>query len=362
VSESALIPESIDELQRIISHRSQVIAVGNQTKPPLSRGDGATLVSLSGLHGIVQYEPSEFTFTALAGTPLKVIVAALAEQKQYLPFDPLLVEAGATIGGTVAAGLSGPGRFRYGSVRDFILGVDFLNGDGKLIRSGGKVVKNAAGFDLPKFLVGSLGRLGVMVSLTFKVFPAPPALTTLQVSIENHADALRRISRAASSYWELDAIDYRLDDQKVYLRIGGPKAANLAIAAQIKSTWGSDVTELEDADAWWRSINEMSWHEQATGIVKIPVTPNSAPELFDRLPGRLHASAAVNVVWQALDSAEQVSETDAVLKEYELPGLVIRGDIGDPCIGHWPKAGIHTALKAALDTVGRFPPLCPATA
>ena len=114
---------------------------------------------------------SEFTFTALAGTPVREIAAALAERGQYLPFDPMLREAGATLGGTVAAGLSGPGRFRYGGLRDFILGVRFVDGEGRLLRLGGKVVKNAAGFDLPKFFVGSLGRFGVLAEMTFKVFP-----------------------------------------------------------------------------------------------------------------------------------------------------------------------------------------------
>src|SRR4029450_4463398 len=92
--------------------------------------------------------------------------AALAARGQSLRCDPFLLDAGATLGGTVAAGLSGPGRFRYGGLRDFILGVRFVDGLGRLMHMGGKVVKNAAGFDLPKFLVGSLGRFGVLAELT----------------------------------------------------------------------------------------------------------------------------------------------------------------------------------------------------
>ena len=109
---------------------------------------------MTGLNGVLEYEPSEFTFTALAGTPVRDIAAILAERGQYLPFDPMLVGAGSTLGGTVASGLSGPGRFRFGGLRDFILGVRFVDGGGRLLRLGGKVVKNSAGFDVPKFFVG----------------------------------------------------------------------------------------------------------------------------------------------------------------------------------------------------------------
>ena len=122
------------------SPSARVLAIGARTKPRLSAvGENVALISTRGLSGIIAYDPGEFTFTALAGTPLREIRAALTERGQYLPFDPPLVDAGATIGGTVAAGLSGPGRFRYGGVRDFILAVQFADGTGQLLRGGAKV-------------------------------------------------------------------------------------------------------------------------------------------------------------------------------------------------------------------------------
>src|SRR6185369_15555126 len=129
-------------------------------------------------------EPSEFTFTARAGTPVRDVVAALAERGQYLPFDAPWLAAGSTLGGLVAGGVAGPGRFRFGGIRDFILGIRFVDGAGRLLRLGGKVVKNAAGFDLPKFFVGSLGRFGVLVEITFKVFPRPISKLTLRLEAE----------------------------------------------------------------------------------------------------------------------------------------------------------------------------------
>ena len=166
---------------------------GGGSKPGLSTpGDDVTVLDMSGLRGVVEYEPNEFVFTALAGTPVAEVVAMLAEHGQYLPFDPPFAAAGATLGGAVASGLSGPGRYRYGGVRDFVIGVRFVDGLGQLVRGGGKVVKNAAGFDLPKLMVGSLGRLGALVELSFKVFPKPPAFATLRVDYPSLAAASKR--------------------------------------------------------------------------------------------------------------------------------------------------------------------------
>ena len=170
-TDKIMIVTTAAELADAVRSAPRALGVGAGTKPRLS-AVGADVVKIStvGMRGIVEYEPSEFTFTALAGTPVKEIASALAERGQYLPFDPLLVDAGATIGGTVAAGLGGPGRFRFGGLRDFIVGVRFVDGGGRLLRMGGKVVKNAAGFDLPKFFVGSLGRYGALAEVTSRCF------------------------------------------------------------------------------------------------------------------------------------------------------------------------------------------------
>src|SRR5580765_2672377 len=162
-------PTTIDEVQQAVAGSAQVVVRGAGTKPALRAAAGeAAELDLSGLSGVLEYEPGEFTFTALAGTPVALVERLLAEHGQYLPFDPPLAARGATLGGTVAAGLSGAGRYRFGGVRDFILGVRFVDGTGALVRGGGKVVKNAAGFDLPKLMVGSLGQYGPVAELSFK--------------------------------------------------------------------------------------------------------------------------------------------------------------------------------------------------
>src|SRR5215471_16984177 len=185
---TALAPASVPALVRGVRSYPRLLSFGAGTKSRLSAVN-ATRISVSQLRGIVEYEPSEFTFTAMAGTPLRELVRTLAERGQYLPFEPWLVEAGSTLGGTVAAGVSGPGRLRFGGLKDFILGVQFVDGLGRALRMGGKVVKNAAGFDLPKFFVGSLGRFGVLAEITFKVFPRPAASLTLKLPVESFKSA-----------------------------------------------------------------------------------------------------------------------------------------------------------------------------
>ncbi len=157
-------PVTVAEVQEAVRSFERIALRGGGTKPGLAAAvDGVTVLDMRGLSGIVEYEPDEFVFTALAGTPVAEVAALLAEHGQYLPFDPPFVDAGATLGGATAAGLSGPRRYRYGGVRDFVIGVRFVDGRGDVVRGGGKVVKNAAGFDLPKLMAGSLGRLGALV-------------------------------------------------------------------------------------------------------------------------------------------------------------------------------------------------------
>ena len=361
MNDSAIAPANIDELKAIFATEKCLLPVGNRTKPPLSDCPGATLVSLRSLCGIIEYEPSEFTFTARAGTPVSEIAAALGEKRQYLPFDPMLVAAGTTLGGAVASGLSGPGRFRYGGIRDFFLGVQFISGDSKAINAGGKVVKNAAGFDIPKFLVGSLGRFGVITELTFKVFPKPIATQTLRVRCESHRQAIDRMSAAASSRWESDAIDYRPHERSMFLRLAGPERVNAAIASEIRRLWGEDVSELTSPDEFWRSIRELNWLPESPLAVKVPTSPGQLLRLYDSFAsddgGKLHWSVAGNVLWALPADHQQLSALDEQLQRLELPGLVVRGSCGQPRIGKWTCSEMESAVKAALDPPARFPRL-----
>ncbi|MGE3844062.1 MAG: FAD-binding protein, partial [Vicinamibacterales bacterium] len=141
---AAALPTTPEDVRALVAATPCVRLVGAGTKMQTPVPTGALTVSLRSLCGMLDYNPGEFTFTALAGTPVREVQALLARHGQMLPFDPPFVDRGATLGGTVASGLSGSGRYRNGGVRDFILGVRFVDGHGRLVRGGGHVVKNAA--------------------------------------------------------------------------------------------------------------------------------------------------------------------------------------------------------------------------
>jgi glycolate oxidase FAD binding subunit len=344
-----LAPQTVAELAEAVRATPQLLAVGARTKPRLSQVD-VPLLSTRGLSGILEYDPSEFTFTALAGTPVREIIAALAERGQYLPFDPLLVDVGATLGGTVAAGLSGPGRFRYGGLRDFILGVRFVDGMGRVLRMGGKVVKNAAGFDLPKFFVGSLGRFGVLAEITFKVFPRAAAFLTLRLPVKEVEEARGVVVAASGARWELDALDYSPAEDAVFARIGGPPAALDALAVEIVARFpGGMVLAENEADAWWSSVREFRWAHPDGVLLKVVLTPGRMSELGARLEAeedaRLHFSAGGNVAFVSLLRAPA---------RLDFPALCLRGDV--PLFPGIQPAH-HAAIKSALDPQNRFPPI-----
>ena len=243
-------PTTTAELQEIVRIGQQILPRGGGSKPALSTpGTDATVVEMNGLAGLLEYEPGEYTFTAYAGTAVHHIQHELAKNGQYLPFDPLLAARGATLGGTIAANTSGSGRYRYGGVRDFILGVRFVDGYGRLIHAGGKVVKNAAGFDFPKFFVGSLGRFGVLLELTFKVFPQPASYATLKVMRPDMDTAVQTLQRLATSSLEMDALDIT-PPGTVWIRIGGlPEAIEIRLDNLRRFCAGGDVI-VQDSDFW----------------------------------------------------------------------------------------------------------------
>ncbi len=346
-------PATVAGLAEAVLAHPRVLAVGAGTKPRLSATDaGCVPLSTRALAGVVEYEPDEYTFTALAGTPLRDLVGTLAERGQYLPFDPPLVERGATLGGTVAAGLSGPGRLRFGGLRDFILGVRFVDGRGRLLRLGGKVVKNAAGFDLPKFFVGGLGRFGVLAELTFKVFPRPPASLTLRLPLGSPAEAVSCFAAIGRSRWEAEAVDLVPDGDALLVRLAGPAAPLGALAREILAHRPGEILDGDVAADAWRGLNEQLWADAGDTLLKIALAPGRVPELLAAvraLGGRAHVSAAGNVAFVALPPSADPAGLG-------FPALTLRGP-GPLWIRPPPAPRVAAAVKAALDPEDRFPPL-----
>jgi glycolate oxidase FAD binding subunit len=321
-------------------------ARGGGSKPALS---DRTNLELSGLSGILEYDPSEYTFTALAGTSVLEVQELLERHGQFLPFDPILVEAGATLGGTVASGLSGPGRQRFGGVRDFILAVQFVDGLGRVVRGGGKVVKNAAGFDLPKLHCGSIGRFGILTELTFKVFPSPKDWITLRFEYDRMNDALEVIIQLAGSSFDLYALE--LLEKTVLVRLGGLRSA-FSERVQNLEEFLNHPCEVFEVDAEiWREAREFLWQPSGSSLVKIPLTPAKISG-FETLLLRagIHEtprrySSGGNLVWMCVNNPAQL---EAILLESDLAGLVINGS-SHGLIGKQTGLGMLSRVAQALD-------------
>ncbi len=355
-------PSTAADIQEIVRQEPRLHVRGGGSKPALSTPPAdSLLLDLSGLSGLVEYEPAEYTFTAQAGTPVADIQAVLAKEGQYLPFDPPLAKAGATLGGIVAAGTSGAGRVRYGGVRDFLIGTRFVDGRGEFLRGGGKVVKNAAGFDYPKLLVGSLGRLGVLTEVTFKVFPEPPAYATLAIACTDLSAALGYITGLNRSKFDINGLDCGLTQNgwTVWVRLGGFAAAlderMAALQAQVSGQIGGGEILTGDADAtFWQGANNFDWLSADAGLVKVPVTPGRIAGLEKALPSEIARRYSVggNLLWLGWD--RPVAELDALLTSHGLSGLRLRGTSDSPWLGKRPGGAFLDRVKNALDPDGKF--------
>ncbi len=355
-------PTTPAELQEIVRAHPRVFVRGRGTKPGLaSPPAGAAIVETTELAGVLEYEPQEFTFTALAGTPVADVQRMLAEHGQYLPCDPPLVRAGATLGGTVAAGLSGPLRYRYGGLRDFILGVRFVDGEGRLVRGGGKVVKNAAGFDLPKLMVGSAGRLGILVEVTFKVFPRPPAHATCRARFDTLEAGLRALFDLWVRPLDLEAVDMEPDGGglTLWVRIAGIERALAPRIERLRSLLGGEVEVWQGAEEerLWEEAREFAWVPEGWTLVKVPLTPKRIPALEERLESaetRRRYSVGGNVLWLA--TPHTPDRLEPLLHEVGVAGLVVRGKVaGSPFLGRRTGMAFARRVKNALDPQARFP-------
>jgi glycolate oxidase FAD binding subunit len=344
--------EKLEFIVDAVRSGETVRARGGGSKPALS---GQANLELAALSGILEYDPSEYTFTALAGTTVLEVQELLELHGQFLPFNPVLVEAGATLGGTVAAGLSGPGRQRYGGVRDFILAVQFVDGLGRIVRGGGKVVKNAAGFDLPKLHCGSLGRLGILTELTFKVFPAPKDWITLRFEFERMHDALEAVIKLGGSSFDLYALE--LLDKTVLVRLGGLRSAFSERLENLENFLGQHCEVFEVDAEIWREAREFLWQPHGSSLVKIPLTPAKIPGFENRLlemglrDSQRRYSTGGNLAWMC---ANDVEKLEAVLLEMNLCGLVINGSSSRALIGRQTDQVMLSRVTQALDPNGVF--------
>ena len=324
------------------------------------------------LRGVLSYEPSELVVTVRAGTPLAELEAALAEQGQCLPFEPphfaRTAADGATVGGMVAAGLSGPARASVGAVRDYLLGVSLLNGRAELLTFGGQVMKNVAGYDVSRLMAGAWGTLGLLTEVSLKVLPVPPGEATLRFDDCNQADALRKLHAWGGQPLPLNASCWVNDGTAgagtLYVRLRGAVAAVEAACRSMGGTRLDNATVAPD----WAACREQTlpWFaaraqhpDHALWRLSVPATapvlslPAGAQPLVE-WHGALRWVQAPAAAGDALRAAASaVGGSASVFVAAGANGTSAGGqfDLKSPALEQ-----IHARLKRSFDPAGIFNP------
>lgn len=299
------------------------------------------------LSGIIDYEPAELVITAGSGTSLTELEALLAERGQMLAFEPPHFNGAGTLGGTVAAGLSGPRRAYCASVRDCLLGVKLIDGQGRLLRFGGQVIKNVAGFDASRLMAGSLGTLGLLTEVTLKVLPRPACELSVVYEVDE-ATALQRCNEWAGRPLPLSATCYF--DGRLYVRLSGARAA----VQEARENLGGEL--LNDDAAFWMGLRDhtAAFFAAAPALWRLSV-PATTPPLKLAAPQLIEWGGALR--WlsasQELDTLrEQVSRVGG-------HATLFRGGL-DRAAAFTPVTpaiqSIQQRLKSVFDPQGIFNP------
>jgi len=299
--------------------------------------------------GLVSYEPTELVVTARCGTSLADLEATLAASGQMLAFEPPHFGAGATLGGCVAAGLSGPRRATAGAVRDFVLGARLLDGRARDLAFGGRVMKNVAGYDVSRLLTGSLGTLGLILEVSLKVLPRPPQELTLALELPEDK-ALDAFNRWAGSPLPLSASAWR--DGDLGIRLSGAPSAVRSAAKKI----GGAVVDPAQATRFWTGIREQTdSYFSGTGTLWRLSVKSTTPPLA--LPGKQLIEWGGALRWLQ-SSADAKSMRDAAARAGGHATLFRGGDksagVFHPLAPALMK--LHRNLKQAFDPAGILNP------
>lgn len=302
--------------------------------------------------GVVAYEPSELVITARAGTSLTELEDTLATHDQMLAFEPPHFGNSATLGGCIAAGLAGPRRTAYGpcygGVRDFVLGARMLDGRGEVLTFGGSVMKNVAGYDLARLLVGSLGVLGVILEVSVKVLPQPSAQLTLSFELEQQ-ESLDQLNTWAGQPLPLSASVWH--EGVLSVRLSGSRPA----VADARARLGGEMMDASNAEAFWIHIREQT-HPFFTGAQTLwrVCVPSTTPAI--ELQGNQLIEWGGALRWLRTSEAAQVIR--AVAHEGGGHATLFRGeptcDVFTPLPA--PLMAIHRRLKSHFDPAGIFNP------
>ncbi|MDD1620014.1 MAG: glycolate oxidase subunit GlcE [Methylococcaceae bacterium] len=334
-------------IQQAAASATPLRIVGGNSKAFYGEDCSATAVlDMAGHSGFIDYEPSELVITARAGTRLRDIETLLDSHGQMLAFEPPYFGEQATLGGTMACGFSGPRRPFAGAGRDFMLGCKIVNGYGEVLSFGGQVMKNVAGFDVSRLMIGALGTLGVLLEISLRVLPKPESEATLIYAMADEQQAIKRMNRFSGQPWPLSALAY--DGQLLSLRLSGAESAVQAAARQL----GGDFDEL--GEDFWLALREqnLAFFEDDDTLWRISMAPSAAsPAVFGtRL---LDWGGALR--WLKTDQpAKVVHEACEAVGGY---AEAFRGGEKHDRIRLKPEiAALQSRIRAAFDPHGLFNP------
>ncbi|CAN7412813.1 glycolate oxidase subunit GlcE [Pseudomonas brassicacearum] len=292
--------------------------------------------------GIVHYDPTELVITARAGTPLRELLAALDAAGQRLPCEPPAFGDDATVGGMVAAGLSGPRRPWAGSVRDFVLGTRLISGHGTLLRFGGEVMKNVAGYDLSRLLAGSFGCLGVITEVSLKVLPKPRHSLSIRLELDS-TEALEKLAEWGRQPLPISAASH--DGDCLHLRLEGGEGS----VSAAHQRFGGEVID----DQYWTALNE---HQLAFFDEGLPLWRLSLPNHT----GPLTLPGAQLIDWAGAQRWLKTEADTVQTLAHEVGGHATCYRQGASDTPFQPLAPAllryHRQLKTQLDPLGLFNP------
>jgi glycolate oxidase FAD binding subunit len=357
-------PKSEEDLSQIIMEANGPLRIKGGGTRPIGHCAGEEL-STAALSGISLYEPGALTIVAGAGTPIAEIEKTLAAENQRLAFEPmdhraLLGTTGEpTLGGMAAANVSGPRRISVGACRDFMLGVRFVDGQGTIIKNGGRVMKNVTGYDLVKLLAGSYGTLGVLTEVSLKVLPNVETTGTLRLPGLSDRQAVAALSSALGSPFEATAAAHLpkgpTGEPVTMLRIEGFEASVNYRAGKLQDLlkpYGDVDVTMDDSAAWTAIRDVTAFADQPGNVWRISAKPSDAPDLVTKMDATaVQYDWGGGLIWAL---AEEGRNLRSALGEFDGHATLIRGHADVPTFH--PEvpalATLTNGLRAKFDPRG----------
>lgn len=363
----------------------RILAASAERTPLRIRGTGSKdfygeslqgeVLDTTALTGITSYEPTELVVTARAGTPLAELEAALAEKHQCLAFEPprFGTQGGGTVGGMVAAGLSGPSRASVGGVRDYVLGAEIINGRGELLTFGGQVMKNVAGYDVSRLMVGALGTLGLITQVSLKVLSTAPAEATLMCTGLSQQVALDLLNRWGGQPLPLNASCWVFDETAsqaqdfLFIRLRGAVAAVEAACPRMVAdvlAAGGHAVRMDNAQAMpdWQACRDQtlpffSAPSPEMGLWRLSL-PQTAPALKLPYAQFIEWHGGLRWCWAPLEAQELLRKEAAggggAATLFITPVATPAGVSAQFNPINSSLASLHQRLKAEFDPAGIF--------